>query len=126
VRERWERADPLTMIGVWALGTGTSIVWVATVPGRPAYREGGGQLEVALAGGLLLLFFLVRRSRTAWRIAQFAAIFGVLAAGFGWFVGPTGLDFEPKFLALLALQGVAIGALLSPSVEHYVLQPRRR
>jgi hypothetical protein len=126
VRERWASADPLTLIGVWALATGASIAWVATIPGRPQYREGGGQLEIAMAGGLLILFFMVRGSRTAWRIAQFAAIFGVLAAAFGWIVGPTGLDFEPKFLALLALQAVAIGALTSPSVARHVSRPRRR
>jgi hypothetical protein len=122
-RRLWEAGDPLAYLLVWTAAVGASIAWVALVPGRPDYRY-DGQLEAATAGAVLLLFFLYRRSENARRLGIFAATFGVLAGVFGALT-PGGATIEGKFVGLAVLQGIALAALLSPPLGHYVHVRRR-
>jgi hypothetical protein len=121
----WERGEPLVFLAVWTAATAASIAWVSLVPGRPEYRY-DGQLQAAVLGGVLVLFFLYRGSSNARRLGLFAALFGVLAGAFGAFA-PGGSALEAKFIGLAALQALAFAALLSPPLERYVSvnRPRR-
>jgi hypothetical protein len=125
LRRLWAHGDPLAYLLGWTAATGASIAWVELVPGRPEYRY-DGQMQAAVAGAVLVLFFLVRRSGNARRLGLFAATFGVLVGVFGA-VTPGGAAVEGKFLGLAALQGIALAALLSPPLERYVgvRRPRR-
>jgi hypothetical protein len=114
----WRDGDPLLFLLAWTAATGGSMAWVALVPGRPEYRY-DGQMQAAVAGGVLVLFFLLRRSPNARRLAMFAALFGIVAGAFGTLT-PGGAVVEWKFLGLVALQAVALAALASPPFERYV------
>jgi hypothetical protein len=110
--------DPYVFLLIWTAVTGGSIALVALVPGRPEYRY-DGQLQAAVAGAVLVLFFLLRRSAGARRLAIFAALFGLIAGTFGM-LAPGGRLIETKFLALLVLQAIALSVLTSPPLERYV------
>ena len=118
VHRLWRDGDPLLFLLAWTAATGGSMAWVALVPGRPEYSY-DGQMQAAVAGGVLVLFFLLRRSPNARRLAIFAALFGIVAGVFGT-VTPGGPLIEGKFLGLVALQAIALAALLSPPFERYV------
>jgi hypothetical protein len=124
LRRLWEEGDPLAYVLVWTAATGASIASVALLPGRPEYSY-DGQMQAAVAGAVLVLFFLLRHSAGARRLGIFAALFGILAGMLGA-LAPGGAAIEWKFAGLTILQGIALAALLSPPLDRYVRVRRAR
>jgi hypothetical protein len=117
--------NPLALAGLYAVGVTVAIAWVGLLPGEPSYEGPGRSLAVAAALSMLLVFFILRGSRTALRLAWFAHGLGlVLAVGTTFFDGRA-FAFSPKALGLAILQAFLLLLVTAPSLERYCgVRPR--
>ena len=119
LREYRRDGDPRVLIRVYAAFTLGEIAWVGFVPGGLHYAESGvGSFGQAVMITLPVLYFLSRGSLIAWWAAIFFAVGGAAIGVAG------GLFADPNVFGLAVLDGAALLAVWSPSVERFVLGER--
>jgi hypothetical protein len=121
VRQAWRTANPLALVGLYAVGVAATIAWIGLLPGEPSYEGPGRSAEVAVSFSALLVFFLARGSRGALLLGRFAHLLGLVYSLTG-LVGDRG----SKLLGLAILQVLIVVVLFSPSLERYVIEAQRR
>lgn len=116
-----DEANPLLLIGIWALLDAATMVVIRQLPGDPFYADTGtGSLEQAMLVSALLVLFVALGSRFAWYLAIFSA---TVYVALSIVVLLMGVQIKPVVVAILS--AAALWLVWSGSIETYVKTRRR-